>query len=650
MGTRLSYEFAAFRLDPAERRLLRDGEPVALTPKAFDLLVVLVENGGHLLSKEDLLARVWPDQFVEEGNLSFNISELRKALGEGADGRRYIETVRKKGFRFVASVEEIREAEASPAVQGEVPASSAQTVVEAGPRPAERSADAIALGLSDRSETPARRSPSWRVLTVVLAAGALGLVAYGVWQMRAVQPAERPPKTIAVLPFKPIVAADRDEALEMGMCHALIVRLSGLDQLTVRPTSAVAPYNTLGQDPLAAGRALGVDALLDGYIQRSGDRIRVTAQLLRTSDGKPLWSGQFNEKFTDIFAVQDSISMQMTEALRLNLADEDQRRVTRHSTENVEAYELYLKGCNLQDKRTPEGVKKSVQYFQQAIEKDPNYALAHAGLAESYVILAVRADLPPRDTHRLATAAAERAVALDDASAEAHTALAHVRFWCNWDWPGAEIEFNRAIDLSRNQPIATQYYAPYLMAMGRSREAVAEIERVQRLAPLSLSTNAQAARIYFFAREYDKAIEQCQKTLDMDPDYGGARLFLGRTYTQKGLYREALIELERSRELFGGSAEVSAVIGYTYAAAGRRPEARRVLRELVELSKRRYISPYHMAMIHAGLGEKDEALDLLEQAYEDREGRMTILRVAPEFDGLRSDSRLATLLQRMRLM
>jgi tetratricopeptide (TPR) repeat protein len=398
---------------------------------------------------------------------------------------------------------------------------------------------------------------------------------------------------------------------------------------------------------VAAGRDLGVDALLDGFVQKSGDKIRITAQLLRISDGKHLWSGQFNENFTNIFAVEDSISRQMAEALLLNLTGEQQSRVTKHYTENIEAYEFYLKGRYFLDKRTPDGVKKSIDYFQRATEKDSKYALAFAGLAESYVIFATRADMPPQDSYRKAKTAAMRALEIDDTIPEAHTALAHLRCWYDWDWSGAESEFKRAIELSPDSPIATQYYASYLIAMGRQQEAVSEAKRAQRLAPLSLNINVQVARMLYFAREYDEAIEQCRKTLEIEPNYGGAHLFLGRAYKQKGMYREALAEIERARDLLGGSAEVSSLIGYTYAVSGQRAEALKILQELQGQSKQRYVSPYHMAIVYAGLGEQDKAFSWLEKAYEDREGRMTLLKFVPEFDSLRSDPRYADLVRRV---
>jgi DNA-binding winged helix-turn-helix (wHTH) protein/TolB-like protein/Flp pilus assembly protein TadD len=642
------YNFGPFRIDTRERMLLCNGEQVPLPPKVYDTLLALVENSGHIIEKEELMKAVWPDTFVEDANLTVNISALRRALGERGSEHQYIETVPRRGYRFVSTV--IRANDESADLFAEERGNTLAVIEEKGKfEPGdERLGDETLSSPPPPSATLSRSrrfSPAVVGLSVLLVG--LSVIAFYTWTRRA-EPVPKA-RSIAVLPFRPLVAESRDEPLELGMCDALITRLGGLNQVFVRPTSSVVMYNKPGQDPLAAGRELGVDALLEGYVQRSGDKIRVTAQLLNVADGRHLWSGQFNENFTDIFAVEDSISRQMVDALLLNLTGEEQRRVARHHTESVEAYEFYLKGRYFLDQRTPEGVKKSILHFQQATEKDSNYALAFAGLAEAYVILAVRADMPPQESSQKAKTAAMRALEIDDANAEAHIALAHVRCWYDWDWSGAESEFKRAIQLSLNNPMATQYYASYLIAMGRHKEAVSEIKQAQRLAPLSLNINVQVARILYFAREYDEAIEQCLKTLDMDPNYGGASLFLGRVYKQKGMYKEALAELEKARDLMRDSPEVLSFIGYTYAVSGRRVEALKKLQELKGRSNQRYVSPYHIAMVYAGLGEQDEAFEWLEKAYEDREGRMTILKFAPEFDGLRTDSRYTDLMRRIGL-
>ncbi len=643
------YDFGAFRIDARERLLLRNGEPVPLPPKVYDTLLVLVENNGHAIGKEELMKAVWPDTFVEDANLTVNISMLRKALGEGTSQHQYIETLPRRGYRFVSAVTRVNPeaTEVFSETRGHNQAViEDEGVSEAGEK---ESRD------DERPASPPRflailpRSQSFRLAVVGLTALLVGLsaMAYYVWTERAEQRLRV--RSIAVLPFKPLAADSRDEPLEMGMCDALITRLGGLNQLVIRPTSSVVVYNKAGQDPLAAGRELGVDVLLDGYVQRSGNTIRVTAQLLNVSDGKHIWSGQFNANFTDIFAVEDSISRQMAEALLLKLTGEEQSRITRHYTENVEAYQLYLKGRYFQDKRTADGLAKSLDYFQQAIEKDPNYALAFAGLADSYVVLATRSDMRPRDSSRQAKMTAMRALEIDNMMAEAHASLANVRYWYDWDWPEAESEFKRAIELSPNYPTVHQYYSTYLIAMRRYEEAISEIKRAQELAPLSLQINVQVVRTLYFAHEYDEAIEQCRKMLEMDLDYSGTHVFLGRIYNQKRLYKQALAELETARGVLGDNAELLSLIGYTYAVAGRRVEALKTLQELQAQAKRRYVSPYHLAMVYAGLGEPDEALIWLERAFEDREGRMTILRSVPEFDSLRSDPRFAALLSRVGL-
>jgi DNA-binding winged helix-turn-helix (wHTH) protein/TolB-like protein/Tfp pilus assembly protein PilF len=630
------YEFGSYRIDTEERLLLHNGDPVPLPPKVYDTLLALVMHSGHTVEKEELMKAVWPDTFVEDANVTVNISALRKVLGEG---EAYIETVPRRGYRFVSPVTEVKYESSDSLAEEHI---GLPFALEEQPK-----SDAIAEESPRRDVHASSRGRRWGlpVVGVLLLLG-VGLIAYYATVKR--KPGLKV-RSIAVLPFKPLVADNRDEPLEMGMCDALITRLSGLKQLIVRPTSSVVRYNKPGQDSVAAGRELGVDVLLDGFVQKSGDRIRVTAQLLSISDGKHLWSGQFNENFTDIFALEDSISRQMVEALLPNLTGEEHRRVSKHYTDNIEAYELYLRGRYFQDRRTSEDLSKSIQYFQQATEKDPGYALAFAGLADSSVVLAVRADIPPRDSYQLARSAALRALEIDDTLAEAHTSLANVRYWYDWDWAAAETEFKRAVELSPNYPTAHQLYASYLITMGRHQEAFSEVQQAHVLDPLSLAINVQVARILYFSRGFDDAIDQCRKTLEIEPNHGGAHLFMGRCYTAKRMYQEGLQNLGKAKEVLKGSAEVISLIGYTYAASGRRVEAERMLGELRGLSKQRYVSPYHIAMVHAGLGERDTAFLWLDRAYEDREGRLTILKFAPEFDGLRSDSRYDDLLRRIGL-
>ena len=339
MAARELYDFGPFRLDPAERRLLRDGSPVSITPKCFDLLVVLVDSAGHLVTKSELMERLWPGQFVEETNLSFNISELRKALGEGQEGAQYVETVRKQGFRFVAPVRKVAAGEA---------ASTTPDVAR-------------------RRHTPG-----------IVAAIGLVIVIAGVvlWMRRDTAPARDPIRTIAVLPFKPLLAGARDESLEMGMADTLITRLGAVRAVTVRPLSSVRRYTNLDVDPVATGHALGAEAVVDGSIQRAGDRVRVTVRLTRVSDGRALWNGTFDERFTDVFEVQDAISGQVTRALALRLSADETQRLNRRETVSAQAYEEYLRGRYSLGLRTEDGIRKAIESFRRAVALDPASASA----------------------------------------------------------------------------------------------------------------------------------------------------------------------------------------------------------------------------------------------------------------------------------
>ena len=642
------YEFGPFRLDVSERLLLRrDGVRVPLTEKAFDTLVALVSRGGRLASKEELMAEVWPDAFVEENNLDKSISAIRQALGEKPSAPEYVETVRGRGYRFVARVNEVREGGIGPAgvrsqalSAGRQIEESAPTVGDGGARPATE--DKTPPG------TPLRGRGLFKPLPWVLGAGlmavGLSVTVYFLLAGRAGQPKTAAAvKSIAVLPFKPLVADNRNESLEMGMTDTLIFKLSSLRGIVVRPISAVRRYADLNQDPVAAGREQQVDAVLDSTIQTEGGRVRVTARLVRVADGAVLWADNFEDKFTDLFAVQDSIAERVTDALALKLSGEERERLTKRYTENAEAYQLYLKGRYFSEKRTRDSITKGIEYFRQAIEKDPDYALAYAGLADSYMLLRRWASAPARDTVAHALAAAEKALRLDDSLAEAHIALGRVKEH-SLDWSGAGAEYRRAIELNANYETGHHLYAMHLAQMGRLDEAMAEIRRAQELDPLSLIINMEVGRIFLFMRQYDQAIAQYQKTLEIDPNFELARFNLGVAYEQKGMYEEAIAEYQKipRREL--------APIGRAYALSGKRREAQRVLDELKEQSKTRYVSPVSMAVIHAGLGEHEQAIAWLEKALDGGDAdRLYFLGVQPTWDSLRSEPRFQDLLRRMGL-
>jgi TolB-like protein/DNA-binding winged helix-turn-helix (wHTH) protein/Tfp pilus assembly protein PilF len=643
------YEFGPFRLDPAEHVLLRDGEPVALRPKEFAVLVALVENHGHALTKEELLKGVWSGQLVEEGNINRQISALRRALGETTGGPQYVETIPKVGYRFVAPVRETRDRGADVVIERHTVARivTEEEEVANGGGELEPSPEPKALPASGEKDVNRRRGLAL-VAAAVLLVGLTLALAYA-WSSRKSQETKTVAavRSLAVLPFKPIGAGEEDEYLGLGMADALITKLSNIREINVRPTSAVRKYDSPDQDPVAAGRELRVEAVIEGSVQRVGDRIRVTVQLVSARDGAPLWAEKFNEQFTNIFAVQDRISEQAARALTLTLSGAEQELLAKRYTENSEAHELYLKGRYFWNKRTMEGLKKGISYFSEAVKKDPAFALAYVGLADSYSLLSDYGWLPPNEAYPRAKEAAEKALKLDDQLAEAHTALASIKVGYDWDWSDAESEYRRAIELNPNYETAHQWYAEYLSGMGRHQEAIAEIRRAREINPASLIINAVEVSVLCIAREYDQGISQGQKALEMDPQFAEVYGYLRRCYEQKGMYKEAIFARQMRRKLAGLDAGETAALREAAAATSARVYwQKRLEQEMAEL-KQELDTAFDLAEIYAQLGEKDQAFAWLERAYEGRSFMMLYLKSAPNLDPLRSDPRYADLLRRI---
>lgn len=634
------YEFGPFRLDTAERILLRDGQPVPLTPKALQTLLALVESSGRIVEKDELLSRVWPDTFVEEITLAQNVSTVRKALGVDQEGRQYIETVPRRGYRFVASVSEWRDEGADLVVAEH---STSSIVIE------QQVETLVAkTHLLVPSESPAKMSPGPLAIVVCVAVIGLAIAGYFLLSSKA-PPAGLGIRSIAVLPFKPLLAESRDEALELGMADALITKLSNLKQIIVRPTSAMLKYTDPSQDPLAAGREQGVDSLIEGRLQRSGDKIRVTVQLIRVSDGAPLWAGTFDESFTNIFAVQDSISKQATDALLLHISGEEKLRLAKNYTDNIEAYQLYVKGRYFCAKLSAEGNNKAIGYYQQAIEADPNYALAYAGLADSYSFLPQLNGVPASEAYPKEKAAVTKALELDDTLAEAHTSLASLLTDDpgDRDWAGSEREFKRAIELNPNYPQAHMWYSQHLDAMARLDEGTVEAQRALELDPLSPVTNLCVGHHLYFARNYDEAIRQLRNTLEIDPNLRLAYIFLYSTYVQKGMYQEAISEMARVHA--GTNAEqearIAADLRKAYATSGEKG----FWQKIVALPMPPFDKPFWLGEAYLHLNEKDKAFEWLRKAADEGHPGMVWIKVDPLFDSIRSDPRFADLLHRFGL-
>jgi len=641
------YEFGPFRLDAAEHTLLRGDKAVALTPKAFETLAMLVRSCGHLVRKEELLERVWRDTIVEEGNLNVIIHTLRKALGYDPRKSQYIETVAKCGYRFVAEVRKANEQEdASEASIAFLPVNDLK-----------RSSfqEQIAASAATRGgERDPRRLMVFGAGVIVIAFAATFLF---VWRSNHPPKATAaalpvPVRSIAVLPFRVLSNDKGDEYLSLGLADALITSLSQTRQVIVRQTEAVAKYQNTGKDPLEAGREQGVDAVLEGQVQRIGDRVRVTARLVRTSDGSSLWADRFEEKFTNIFAVEDAVAEKVarTTIVAMKGAGEaPTERLTKRYTENNDAYEAYLKGRYMWNKRTVDSLQKALSYFQQAIRLDPNYSLAYVGLADTYTLLSFFTLAAPNDAFPKAKAAAEKALAIDSTLAEAYTALGQYKAYYEWDWNGAEDQFQKGIALNPNYPLLHHWRSLNLIAMGRMDEARAAMRRALELDPLLLVTNVNLGRIDYYEGRYDQAIKQYQRALDLDKDFMRTHLRLGLAYVQQGRYHEALVEYNKALAIAGDTPQIRAHIAHVMAVSGKKSEALAGLAELQERAKRQYVPPYDIALIYVGLGEKDKAFAWLEKAYNDHSTEMIYFKVEPMLAPLRSDSRYQDLLRRMKL-
>ena len=457
-------------------------------------------------------------------------------------------------------------------------------------------------------------------------------------------------RSLAVLPFENIPADPEADYLSDGITESLINSLAQLPRLRVMARSTVFRYKGQTMDPQTLGRDLNVGAVLIGRISQRGDTLFVAAELVDVANGWRLWGEQYNRKRADILEVQDEIAQEITEWLHLRLTGEDKKRLTKRHTEDTEAYHLYLKGRYCWNKRTQEDLERGIEYFKQAIEKDPNFALAYAGLADSYYLLAGTAygALPSKEAIPRAKAAAQKALQIDDMLAEAHASMASV-LASEWDWVGAEKEYKRSIELNPGYATVRQWYAFHLTEMGRLEEALVEAKRAHELDPLSIIISRDLGLVFYYARQPDRAIEQYQKTIELDPHFALAHQALGRAYLEKGMHQQAVEHIQRAASLAGDSVAMSAALAHAYAVTGKKGEARTILGHLLERSRRSYVQPISIAVIYAGLGDKENAFEWLEKAYAERSVGLETLKVHPIFDGLRPDPRFQELLRRVGL-
>jgi serine/threonine-protein kinase len=456
--------------------------------------------------------------------------------------------------------------------------------------------------------------------------------------------------SLAILPFVNVSDNPETEYLSDGITESIINSLAQLPKLKVMARSTVFRYKGRDQDPQEIGHTLGVKVVLTGRIHTLGDRLIISTELVDVADGTQRWGEKYNRQFADIFSVQDEIAQEISEKLRLKLSGEEQKRLTKRHTDNIEAYQLYLKGRYFWNKRTQEGLRKGMDFFRQAIDLDQNYALAYAGLADSYSFLGLHRVVPPSEILPQAKAVSLKALEIDDSLAEAHTSLAYVKMIYDWDWTGTEQEYKRSLKLNPNDASTHSYYAQFLSAMGRHDEAIREIKRAQELDPLSSIINALVAYMYLLARRYEETAEQIRKTLALDPDFFWIHTGLGWLCEQQGRYREAIAAHQRAVQLTKGSMGTLAALGRAHALAGEVDAAQKILRDLLDGGGQPYVVPFDIATIYAGLGEVDEAFAWLEKAFAARYGWLIWLNIEPRWDSLRADPRFTDLVGRIGLL
>jgi len=625
------YEFGPFRVDSVRRLLFRENQPVPLTSKAFDTLLVLVTNRGRVLEKDELLKAIWPNSFVEEANLAQNVSALRKALGELPGEHRYIATVPGRGYRFVADVRPVGETETELTVERRT---TAEMVVEEEIQ--EEDVNTSRPGLTSRRAV---------ALVSLLGIAVLGLAGWRIWKEKvAVVPEVAATRSIAVLPFQPL-DAQAEKALGLGLADAVITKLSNIHQLVVRPTSSIQKYAGPATDLWAAGRELDVEALLDGKVQKAGDRIRVTVQLLRVADQRPLWAETYDENVTGLFAIEDAISEKVAQAMAIKLAQGEKQRVDRRYTENLEAYRNYLEGRYAEFRFTPAGLNQAIVYFDHATAIDPSYALAYAGLADAYTT-ASDWFLSPREALPKAEAAARRALQFDDDLAESHGALAHAQMH-QWKLAEAGKEFARALALNPNITPLYFSYSEYLAALGQEDRSYAEIQKALKLDPLSQELLFLLGFPLYLKQDFDGARAADLAAIQAHPDFWAPHMACGYSYLAQQRFPEAIAEFEKGRSLAPEATINLSGLAAAYARSGNRTEAMKLLALLKKMMSEQYVAPFDVAVVYDSLGDTGRALDWLEKAANEQSEMMLFLKIYPPIADLRGNPRFEDLVRRI---
>jgi TolB-like protein/Flp pilus assembly protein TadD len=569
------YEFGCFRLDAAGRVLYRGDQVIPLPPKAAETLLLLVQNAGNVVEKQDLLKNVWQDAFVEEGSLTRTISILRKSLKGGAHGKEFVSTIPKRGYRFATRVEELSSLPAPPL------------------------ASKIML---------------------------------------------------AVLPFENMSGQKSQEFFSDGLTEEMITQLGRMnpDRLGVIARTSAMRYKNATKTAYQIGQELNVSHILEGSVRRASGRVRIAAQLIQVRDQTHLWAESYERAVTDILTLQSDVAQAIARQIQIKLMPQARERLAASGSMSPDAYEAYLRGRYLWNQRTPQALQKSIMYFEKAIQIDPAYAAAYAGMADSYLTQQDDGLLPTLKATALAKRAAGEALRRDEMLAEPHISLAHAYFH-EFNWRASEREFKCGIELNPNYAIGHFYLANYLLARGRFEDALAEAQQAKALDPVSLPVRSNTAMALYYAGQYDEAIEQCVQVLEIDPNFARTYEDLGRVYWEKGMRREAIRAFKKAVSYSGRGSMYIAELAHAYAAEGRQAEAVELLRELTERARERYVSAYAFVLIYAGMGNKGQAFAFLDKAYKERASTLPFLKTNPSLASLRSDSRFRTLIRRMNL-
>jgi len=638
--------FGVFETDLETGELRKHGLRLKLSEQPFQILALLLAKPGEIVSREELRERLWPSEtFVDfDHGLNNAVMRLREVLGDSSEHPRFIETLPRRGYRFIAPVEQLYESAAAPTPQEAVALISKS---ESGFARAAAPAPAVAGAVAEAAHGRFSFSRIALLVVAVLAGSALisGIAVHYVRGVDASKAKGNRTNSLVVLPLENLSGDKEQDYFADGMTDDLIANLAKIRSLRVVSRSTAMAYKGTHKTVSQIAAELKVDAVVEGTVMHVGNRVRITAELVQVSTDQHLWADTYESPIGDVLALQNRVSSAIVDEIRINLTQKDKERLAQKPAVSPEAYEEYLKGRYYWNKRSSEGFAKAIGYFEDATRRDPQYALAYAGLADCYGIIGatIYGTVPAAEAAPKAKAAAIRALAIDPSLAEAETSLATAKFNYDWDWAGAAEGFKKAMQMDPTYPTAYQRYSLYLSAMGRPDDSFEQIKKARDLDPLSLSINVSLGWRLYLAREYDRAIAQLRDTLELDPNYVWAHVNLGQAYEQKSEYMSAIQEFQRAVELSSSSPLAISALAHAYALSGNHAGATKLLAELQSRARKQYVSPYYLAIVYLGLGKNDLAMDWLEKAYTDRSNGLVFLKVESELDPLRANPRFLAL-------